>query len=203
MKTGPFTLVVAHVLRLDRQSVAVAARNLKARKLMNTGARGVNAPEMTERDLATLLLSLLATDRPAWAADMVERFRGFQLSSDGMGHAVASALPDPDHTLMDFLTKVCGPDLKLEPEHEFVIRVVGQALVEVEGGGWSLVYWPREEVRRDAESLARADPDNLPADLADRLLNGPQSLHGIVTSREVKSTDIELIKRIVFGGERK
>ena len=199
MKSGPFAHVVARLLRLDPQSVTVAARHLKSAGLMATGARGVNAPEMTGADLAALLLSLLATDRPAWAADMLNRYKGFQLSAPSMAQAVGSRLPDPDHTLLDFLNLICDPSFPLDPDHEFTVRAVATSHVEVEGGEWTLIYWPRDEVDRLAAEFAAADLDNLPEELASELYDGPMSRHGLVTSREVKSSDIDLIKRVVFG----
>lgn len=200
MKTGPFTLLVAYLLRLDSQSVAVAARHLKHKKLMSTGARGVNAPEMKGRDLAVLLLSLLATDRPAWAAEKVEQFKRFQLSAPEMAESIQSNLPDPDHTVLDFLTAICSPKVKLDPNRPFIVRAVGESSVEVQGEGLHLVYWRRSEIDRLADAFADADPDNLPPELADAMENSPLNHRGMITSREVKSNDIELIKSIAFKG---
>lgn len=50
------------------------ARRLKEAKLLSTGARGVNAPEMTPMDAARFLLAVLTTPSPAQCVERVKRF---------------------------------------------------------------------------------------------------------------------------------
>lgn len=52
----------------------VYARFLKEAGLLTTGARGVNAPDMTYLDAARMTIALMATDSPAQCVDRVKQF---------------------------------------------------------------------------------------------------------------------------------
>lgn len=74
MKHNAFTELVAHATAVPHKTVAVFARNLKSAGLLTSGARGVNAPEMTLLDLTRMLIALCATDRPSDAVEMANRY---------------------------------------------------------------------------------------------------------------------------------
>ncbi|WP_299907701.1 hypothetical protein [uncultured Paracoccus sp.] len=76
MKHKAFTEIVAHTCRVPQQTVTLFARNLKEAGLLTSGARGVNAPEMTVLDLARMTIALCATDRPSEAEISVRRYAG-------------------------------------------------------------------------------------------------------------------------------
>ncbi len=75
MKHKAFTEIVANTTRVPEGTVAMFGRNLKSAGLLTTGARGVNAPEMTVLDLTRMLIALCATDRPADAVEVTNRYR--------------------------------------------------------------------------------------------------------------------------------
>lgn len=74
MKPGPFNKLIAEAYRVEEKTVVVFTRALKEAELITTGARGVNAPDMTPLDAARVTIALLATDKPTRAAEMVRRF---------------------------------------------------------------------------------------------------------------------------------
>lgn len=205
MKSGPFALIVAFATKLEIEPVKAFARKLKEAGLMQTGARGVNAPEVSPSDMSTLLLALLASDKQVRAAEVTARIKGFQLSSPQMIDAVGSLLPDPDHTLFDFMTLLCSPSFYLPDGLDITIRAVGQAFVEVEGDSldgdpWKIVYWPREEMQQSVVDHVqlRDDPASARPGAKSAEFEGPLSLHGIVTSREIGFGAIEFIKSMAF-----
>lgn len=75
MKHKAFTEIVAGSTQVPEKTVAVYIRFLKAAGLLTSGARGVNAPEMTTRDLARILIALCSTDRPSDAVEAVNWYR--------------------------------------------------------------------------------------------------------------------------------
>lgn len=75
MKHKAFTEIVAHSTRVPEKTVAMFGRNLKSAGLLTSGARGVNAPEMTVLDLTRMVIALCATDRPSDAVEMSNRYR--------------------------------------------------------------------------------------------------------------------------------
>jgi hypothetical protein len=62
MKSGELIERVVHVMNAEKNSVIRAARNIRKDGLLTTGARGVNAPDMTPLDAARLLIAFM-TDR--------------------------------------------------------------------------------------------------------------------------------------------
>ena len=71
---GEFTRRFAKITGLPEGSVVKFSRELRDGGLLTTGARGVNAPEMTFLDAARMLVAVLATDRPSRAAKVVRDF---------------------------------------------------------------------------------------------------------------------------------
>lgn len=74
MKSRAFNYVVADAYRVELRTVGLVTRLLKEAGLLTSGARGVNAPDMTPQDAARTTIALLATDKPSRAAEMVKRF---------------------------------------------------------------------------------------------------------------------------------
>lgn len=82
MKSGPFIKAIANAYGVEEGTVYVISRLLKEAGLMTTGARGVNAPEMTPLDAARITIALLATDRPARAPEVVRAFADVTYSEE-------------------------------------------------------------------------------------------------------------------------
>lgn len=83
MKHKAFTEIIAHSCQVPAKTVALFARNLKEAGLLTSGARGVNAPEMTVMDLARMLLSVLATERPSDAVEELNWYRALPCFDGG------------------------------------------------------------------------------------------------------------------------
>lgn len=65
MKSGPFITLIASTYGLPEKSVFLVARALREAGWLTTGARGVNAPDMTVSDAARLTLALLTGAPPS------------------------------------------------------------------------------------------------------------------------------------------
>ncbi|MEL7690528.1 hypothetical protein [Citromicrobium bathyomarinum] len=74
MKSAEFNRVMAESLGLPLKTVTTYTRFLKEAGLLTTGARGVNAPDMTPMDAARTLIAVLASDGPSQAVERVRRF---------------------------------------------------------------------------------------------------------------------------------
>lgn len=74
VKSGGFITGVANILGLPEPTVTGAFRVLRVNGLMTTGARGVNAPEMTYMDAARMLIAMLVSERPAYAESGAKDF---------------------------------------------------------------------------------------------------------------------------------
>lgn len=74
MKSAAFIKLMAQSLTMPESTATDYARRLKEAGLLSTGARGVNAPEMTPLDAARFLLAVLTTPSPAQCVERVQRF---------------------------------------------------------------------------------------------------------------------------------
>jgi len=75
MKHKAFTNIIAHSCRVPDKTVELFSRNLKEAGLLTSGARGVNAPEMTVLDLTRMIIAICGTDRPSDAVEVSNRYR--------------------------------------------------------------------------------------------------------------------------------
>lgn len=74
MKSAAFIKLMAETLTMPESTATDYARRLKEAGLLSTGARGVNAPEMTPLDAARFLIAVLTTPSPAQCVERVQRF---------------------------------------------------------------------------------------------------------------------------------
>jgi hypothetical protein len=74
VKSRFFISGVASILHLPEATISGAFRVLRESGLMTSGARGVNAPDMTDLDAARMLIAMLVNDRPAYAERSVRDF---------------------------------------------------------------------------------------------------------------------------------
>lgn len=76
MKAKHIIGVMMQVFQAEELSVKVAMRDLRKAGLLTTGARGVNAPDMTTRDLARVTLAFIAHEKPgARGAELASKLR--------------------------------------------------------------------------------------------------------------------------------
>ena len=74
MKGAAFNHMIAQSLGKPEKTVSVVARHLKEAKLLTTGARGVNAPDMKPMDAARMVIALLTTDNLLQSVERVRLF---------------------------------------------------------------------------------------------------------------------------------
>lgn len=196
MKMGPFLNCVSVICRLEEKSVRIFGRELRDAGLLTTGARGLNAPDMTPRDLAVMLIALLGTDRPSKAPEMVEYFGKMQLAAPDLWASGGTLPKDPHHSFLDLMLTICDPEVRVPDGVR--ISFTGAACASVENedldhelldgarAPMSFMYHPRGAMQRLVDGKANEDDE-------DRL-----SLRGIQTTREIAAPCIELLKDVLF-----
>lgn len=65
MRIGPLISLLSSTYGMPEPTVTVVARALREAGLLTTGARGINAPEMSMRDVARLTLALMTGEPPS------------------------------------------------------------------------------------------------------------------------------------------
>ncbi|MEH6834329.1 hypothetical protein [Falsihalocynthiibacter arcticus] len=79
MKQGPMVKLLSECLGVDETRVKYIARCLREEGFLRTGARGVNAPEMTFLDAARLTIALMIDVPPKQAAQEYRRFQRLEV----------------------------------------------------------------------------------------------------------------------------
>lgn len=224
MRMGPFISLVSETYCLPESSVTVIARVLREAGWLTTGARGVNAPDMTVRDAARLTLSLLSGATPGKVVEEFEFLRYLEATDPvpDAGFTAGSGLDRP-HTLEDALVWLFGLNSATP-----AIRKYGE---EFPGG----LLWPHITVSLDASARAaricfpgqscnyedltqEREVGALPADLPayDRFLqeeaircrsapwdsSGQDRRIGMRVIRTIESRDISMIAEAFAGAER-
>lgn len=95
MKLGPFQEICASVFGVEKKTIVVVTRALRESQLLTTGARGINAPEMTSADAANVTIALLSGAAPSRVVEVVRFYRSQTLWDD------AAFSSDNVCTLMD------------------------------------------------------------------------------------------------------
>src|SRR5680860_147963 len=78
MKSGRLIKIISSALGVEQSTVKFVARKLREAGFLTTGARGVNAPEMTTRDAARLTLALMTGTPPNRIVETFEIYRQFR-----------------------------------------------------------------------------------------------------------------------------
>jgi hypothetical protein len=101
---GPFITLLSDTYGLHEPSVAAVARVMREAGWLTTGARGVNAPEMTHVDAARLTLALLSGEPPGKVVEEFEFLRRLEAKTppSATGFTAGSGL-DQAHCLEDGL----------------------------------------------------------------------------------------------------
>ena len=149
MRIGPFIHLISTTYGLPESSVAFVARVMREAGWLTTGARGVNAPEMTATDAARLTLALLSGQPPGTAVSEFEFLRTLEATD-----------PYPEHTFT--------ANTSLATNHSFEDALVwlfslSSASHRVREHGQTILgdfYWPYISVSVDGS--ARAAQFSLP-----------------------------------------
>ena len=106
---GPFISLLSATYGLPEPSVAAVARVMREAGWLTSGARGVNAPEMTNVDAARLTLALLSGEPPGKVVEEFEFLRKLEATSllPPTGFTAGSGL-DQAHCLEDGLIWLFG-----------------------------------------------------------------------------------------------
>jgi hypothetical protein len=132
MKHTPFINLFSEKLGLPKKTVSLFARNLKEAGLLTSGARGVNAPDMTWVDLVRMTIAVCATDRPSEVVRLVEALKDAPAeesmlanSDEGFGYDEGETL----ETVLRRLFECLGTDEPLEAAELRIINTGSHAVL--------------------------------------------------------------------------
>lgn len=139
---GPFITLLSETYGLPEGSVAAVARVMREAGWLTTGARGVNAPEMTSVDAARMTLALLSGEPPGKVVEEFEFLRSLEANPPppARGLTAGSGLDQP-HCLEDGLIWLFGLTSDTPS-----VRENGRVLID-----W---MWPSLTVSVDASARA-------------------------------------------------
>jgi hypothetical protein len=189
MRAGPFLSAVAAGLCVEEKTVRVFAREMRLAGMLSTGARGVNAPDMTIEDLAKLIVAFLATDRPSKALELLLYFGSMQLLESTEAAPIQYMPSNPSHSFLELVELWCAPAFTIPPSVRIEVSgmagvsVLSESLTASFDGGIKLFYCSKVEQDRLCQPK--------PPDLA--------TARGLVVSRSIGSSVLAGIKKAVFG----
>lgn len=202
MTPGELVKLLSLVLRIDEKTFTVSDRLLKEADLLPRGGRGRSARRVTPRDMATLIIAALATDKPARVVDAVARVAAFQMIDPGQDLPyVEKGGLGPDHTFLDVLELVCDParyDWPKRVEIEFGCEDARLAWLSINGK--QLIYMDRADTSQMLDAMATSEEAAIAAAFKLRTFTP----HPLVTERRVSGSNIRLLRQVVFakGGKR-
>ncbi len=189
MRAGPFLSAVAAGLCVEEKTVRVFAREMRLAGLLSTGARGVNAPDMTAEDVAKLVLALLATDRPSRAVEMLKHFGAMQLLEHA-GVAPALGLSSKgSHTFLELMEFWCDPTVAIPIG--FRIEAIGTSCVKLSKEG--------PETSGVVGAMFFYSSEAKKSRLHASVLSNPLVARGLIVSRSISSADLAEIRGSIFG----
>ncbi len=105
MRIGPLISLLSSTYGVPEATTVLIARALREAGFLTTGARGVNAPEMTMRDVARLTLALLTGEAPGKVAAEYVFISSLQTKEHYPAEAFISSAQLPmGHTVEDAIT---------------------------------------------------------------------------------------------------
>jgi hypothetical protein len=154
VKSGGFIVGVASALDLPEATVSGAFRVLRESGLMTSGARGVNAPEMTDLDAGRMLIALLVNERPAYAESGARDFGQLVCTdfrpADGAGFISDENREEFLRSTIDFTLAARGV-----PERHTLEQAIAE-LIRMYGDDREEDYWQRSQL--DMGERGRFDP---------------------------------------------
>lgn len=196
MTPGELVQSLAYAFQIDHKTFTVVDRFLKEADLIPRGGRGNSARRVTPRDMATLIIAALATDKPGRAVEAVSRVAAFQMSNPSI------QLPDlrgkfgADHTFLEVLEFICDPVRYPWPETvqlQFACEDARAATLSINGK--RLHYWNRAEAAQMGEAQATGDVAAIKAAFG---LPG-FTPRGIITERRLEGVYIRFLRGLAFG----
>jgi hypothetical protein len=198
MTPGELVQTLSGALQIDHKTFAVVDRFLKEADLIPRGGRGPSARRVTPRDMATLIIAALATDKPARAVEAVSRVAAFQLISPESDLRRIGGGFGPDHTFLDVLELICDPARYPWPNTvrlRFACEDARIAALSINDR--PLHYANRADMSRMLEAQATGDEAALMA--AYELPSfAPR---GIITERRLDGVSIRLLRAVAFSRE--
>ena len=143
VKSGGFITGVAAILKLPEPTITGAFRVLRESGLMTSGARGVNAPDMTDLDAARITIALLVNERPAYAESGVRDFGSLVCTS--FHPANADMVSEEQREEFKQITESFVLDTRRLPAGHTFERAVAE-LLRMYGEDREKSYWKRSLV---------------------------------------------------------
>lgn len=160
MQSRAFNFILSEAYRVEPKVVALFTRRLKEAGLLTSGARGVNAPNMTPRDAARATIALLATEQPTRAAEMVKRFGPLPYRPDRSEGPHPEALGIAEGvTFEEVLTRLFSKDLSdrdLNKSAPYVEIQENQRIATIRYGFSNKGAFFQDEARTDEQRNADA-----------------------------------------------
>lgn len=199
MKQAQFITLMSESLGVEEKTIKMIVRILREAGLFTTGARGVNAPDITPLDAVRVVIAVVASTSPSRAVRDVQYFGG--LKPDHRDEEAASiwglAWVDANKTLEETLLDCLSDRV---PYQEISLGVLslserGEAHIATDNGRQD--YHQREQWQavKDEYSASNDNPKNK------AVLEAWEAMHRISNTKVNRSAEISLAALHQIGFE--
>lgn len=146
MKQAQFIYLMSESLGVEEKTIRTIVRNLREAGLFTTGARGVNAPDITPLDAVRVVIAVVASPSPSRAVRDVRYFGALKPDCRQDFHDQTAIMGlDRDKTLEETLVDCLSNRFPYEAisEGSLYLSERGEAQLSL-GGGWQS-YYHREQ----------------------------------------------------------
>ncbi|WP_147272147.1 hypothetical protein [Phyllobacterium salinisoli] len=144
VKSGGFIVGVASILGLPEKTVSGAFRVLRESGLMTSGARGVNAPDMTDLDASRMLIAMLVDERPPYAETSVRDFATLVCTDIHLAQP-SEYLPEEERATFERATSNFTLRGRGLPEPHTLEQAVAE-LIRMYGDDCEKEYWRHSQI---------------------------------------------------------
>tara|TARA_R110002074_G_scaffold24191_3_gene72363 strand:+ start:854 stop:1474 length:621 start_codon:yes stop_codon:yes gene_type:complete len=199
MKLSQFITFMSEILGVEEKTIRMIIRILREAGLFTTGARGVNAPDITPLDAVRVVIAVVASTSPSRAVRDVKYFGA--LKPDRRDEDAASiwglAWVDENKTLEDTLldclsNRVPYDEISLGMLH---LSERGEAHIATETGRQDYHHREQWQAVKDEYSASNDKPKNY------AVLEAWEAMHRISNTKVNRSAEISLAELHQIGFE--
>ncbi|MEQ8877206.1 MAG: hypothetical protein RLP16_00265 [Alphaproteobacteria bacterium] len=198
MKQAQFITLMSESLGVEEKTIRMIVRTLREAGLFTTGARGVNAPDITSLDAVRVVIAVVASPAPSRAVRDVRYFGALKpdCRENGTDHTGAVGV-DPDKTLEETLVDCLENRFPYEAIIGGYLHLSesGDALLHI-ADGWQ-GYHQREQWQavKDEFAASNDQPRN------EAVLEAWEAVHRISNTKVNRTAEFQLEELHQIGFE--
>ncbi|MDD8022785.1 MAG: hypothetical protein PHX82_06720 [Paracoccaceae bacterium] len=159
MKLVSFIPLMVRMLGVEEKTLRMYLKYLRDAGMFSTGARGVNAPDITALDAARVIVAVLASPSPSRAVKDVEFFGALLPAYHECDWGPLEWFAhQPDKTLLEVVVDCLEGEVPFEAVHCATLRLSDDGKAQIERENFKVIYHERalSDATHEASSAKEA-----------------------------------------------